>query len=128
MLRTLVAVLAIALAGCASNPRTEGEAPAEETRHHEGKVIGGAGGALAGGAMAYSSAGLLCTIGGPLCAVVVVPAAILGGVIGLAGGTVVDKVNDARSRDAIAEAAPPRAGTSARPGGSARAEAPPPPY
>lgn len=107
MLRTLIATLVVALAGCASNPRNEGE-PVEETRHHEGKVIGGAGGALAGGAMAYSSAGLLCTLGGPLCAVVVVPAAILGGVIGLAGGTVVDKVNDARSRDAVTEAAQPR--------------------
>lgn len=128
MPRTLVAALLVALAGCASNPRKESEAPAGETRHHEGKVIGGAGGALAGGAMAYSSAGLLCTIGGPLCAVVVVPAAILGGVIGLAGGTVVDKVNDARSRDATAEAAPPRASASARRDESARTEAPQPRY
>lgn len=90
MLRILIAALVIALAGCASNPQKE--ATAEETRHHEGKVIGGAGGALAGGALGYSSAGVLCTIGGPLCAVVVVPAAILGGVIGLAGGAIVDKV------------------------------------
>ncbi len=127
MTRSLTLALAVALLpGCASSPRQESEAQAP--RSHEGKVVGGAGGALAGGAMAYSSAGLLCTIGGPLCAVVVVPAAILGGVLGLAAGTVVDKVNDGRSQDATGEAAPPPGDTSARPGGSARAEAPPQPY
>jgi surface antigen len=129
MLRALVTVLVLALSGCASNPQKESEVPVETTRHHEGKVIGGAGGALAGGAMAYSSAGLLCTIGGPLCAVVVVPAAILGGIVGLAGGAVVDKVNDSRAKDAPKdEAAPPRADISARLDGSAPGAAQPPPY
>ena len=109
------------LAGCASTPKPE--ASAELPRSHEGKVVGGAGGALAGGVMAYSSAGVLCTIGGPLCAIVVVPAAILGGVVGLAAGSVVDA-----ARDGSSEAALPRADTSARPDESARAEAPPPPY
>ena len=126
MLRILIAALVIALAGCASSPQKE--TAAEEPRHHEGKVIGGAGGALAGGAIGYSSAGVLCTIGGPLCMAVVVPAAILGSIVGLAGGAVVDKVNDERSRNATDEAAVPPGDTSARPDGSARAEAPPQPY
>lgn len=116
-------LLAAALtSGCASSPRQEADTPAP--RSHEGKVIGGAGGAVAGGAMAYSSAGLLCTIGGPLCAIVVVPAAIVGGLVGLAAGSVVDVARDA-SKD---EAALPPGDTSARRDESAQAAAPPQPY
>ena len=126
MPRALIAALVLTLAGCASNPQKE--TATEETRHHEGKVIGGAGGALAGGAIGYSSAGVLCTIGGPLCMAVVVPAAILGSIVGLAGGAVVDKVNDGRSRNATGEAPVPPGDTSARPDGSAPAEALPQPY
>lgn len=114
------------LPGCASTSTPEDpkpEASVEQPRHHEGKVVGGAGGALAGGAMAYSSAGILCTIGGPLCAIVVVPAAILGGVLGLAAGSVVDA-----ARGAASGGGSPPGDTSARPDESARAEAPPQPY
>jgi hypothetical protein len=127
MTRFLALALAAAIfSGCASTSKPEEpkpEASVEPPRHHEGKVVGGAGGALAGGAMAYSSAGILCTIGGPLCAIVVVPAAILGGVLGLAAGSVVDA-----ARGAASEGGSPPGDTSARPGESARAEAPPQPY
>lgn len=57
--------------------------------------MGAMGGAGAGAAMGYSSAGMLCTFGGPLCLIVVVPAAIVGGVVGLAAGGVVDAVSAA---------------------------------
>lgn len=122
MLRILVAVLVVVLSGCASPPQKDRSA--EEARHHEGKVIGGAGGALAGGAMAYSSAGLLCTLGGPLCAFVVVPAAILGGVLGVAAGSVVDVAREGTKDEA---AAPPE-GTSGPPDVAAQAAALPLPY
>ena len=58
--------------------------------HLGSRAVGGAG---AGAAVGYSSAGMLCTISGPLCLIVVVPAAIVGGVVGLAAGSVVDAVS-----------------------------------
>jgi hypothetical protein len=125
MTRPFAFALALAVAilsGCASNPTIE--SADEKPRSHEGKVVGGAGGALAGGAVGYSSAGVLCTIGGPLCMAVVVPAAIVGGLIGLAAGSVVDVARDG-AKDG---AALPPGDTSVRPDGAARAEAPPQPY
>jgi hypothetical protein len=81
------------LLGCAGAPKQE---PAEKsTGGHGGKVIGTVGGAGAGAAVGYSSAGMLCAISGPLCLIVVVPAAIVGGVVGLAAGSVVDAVSAA---------------------------------
>jgi len=41
---------------------------------------------------AYSSAGMLCTIGGPLCMLVVVPVAVVGGLVGGAAGAAIDAV------------------------------------
>jgi hypothetical protein len=100
------------LIGCAGAPREE--APVENsTSGHGGKVLGAVGGAGAGAAMGYSSAGLLCTIGGPLCMFVVIPAAIVGGVVGLAAGGVVDAV----SAGPRPQAAPPPGDTSALLGG-----------
>ena len=63
--------------------------------------------------MGYSSAGMLCAISGPLCLIVVVPAALVGGVVGLAAGSVVDSVNAGPKQQG---AAPP-ADTSAPQGG-----------
>ena len=109
--------------GCSSAPSRDADAssaPSDEKQPtHTGAVVGGAGGALAGGAMAYSSAGILCTIGGPLCVAFVLPAAIVGGVLGLAAGSAVDAVGNAKKGepDAKAESAPPREDTSARQGG-----------
>jgi hypothetical protein len=103
------------LTGCAGNPQKESDEAAAE-RSHGGKIVGATGGAVGGAAMAYSSAGILCTIGGPLCAIMVIPAAIVGGLIGGAAGSVVDAVSDSRAGGAR-DPAPPRADTSARPGG-----------
>ena len=36
-------------------------------KSHTGTALGAGGGVLGGAAMGYSSAGILCTIGGPLC-------------------------------------------------------------
>jgi len=75
-------------------PAPKGDDASEKsTNGHGGAIVGAAGGAGVGAAMGYSSAGLLCTIGGPLCLVVVVPAALIGGALGLAGGSVVDAVS-----------------------------------
>ncbi len=76
--------LCAALTGCASN---------SEPRSHGGAVVGATGGAVGGAAVGYSSAGILCTIGGPLCALVVIPAAIVGGLIGGVAGSVADRVS-----------------------------------
>ena len=114
---SLVLSLAI-LAGCAGSPPREPDAEPQAERSHGGKVVGGAGGAAVGGAMAYSSAGILCTIGGPLCMVFVIPAAIIGGVVGLAAGSVVDAVSDsAKEAKPASEPAAPRADSAERPGG-----------
>ena len=72
---------------------------------NKGAVVGAGGGALAGGAMAYSSAGLMCTIGGPLCAILVIPAAIVGGLVGGVAGGVIDVATDPTKRNADARTA-----------------------
>ena len=56
-------------------------------------MLGTAGGAAGGAALGYGAAGVLCTIGGPLCMIVVIPAAIAGAVVGGTAGTVVDAIN-----------------------------------
>jgi hypothetical protein len=69
----------------------------------DGAVIGATGGAGIGAMSAYSSAGLLCTIGGPLCMMVVVPGAVAGGLVGgLAGAAVQAVTTDPLGRIASA--------------------------
>jgi hypothetical protein len=58
----------------------------------DGAVLGAAGGAGLGAMSAYSSAGILCTIGGPLCMMVVVPVAVMGGLVGGVAGAAVQAV------------------------------------
>jgi hypothetical protein len=108
----------VILAGCAGNPEQA------EDKSHGGKIVGATGGAVGAGAMAYSSAGLLCTIGGPLCAIVVIPAAIVGALLGGVAGSVVDALGDAQRKDpALGQdlptdaAVPPRADSAAHPDG-----------
>jgi hypothetical protein len=110
----------VILSGCASTPEQA------EDKSHGGKIVGATGGAIGAGAMAYSSAGLLCTIGGPLCAIVVIPAAIVGALVGGAAGSVVDAIGDAKRNDPAPTqdaaspkdgAAPPRADNAAHPDG-----------
>ena len=116
MNRTFTAALAAVVisTGCAStgSPQATSSGDAPE-RTHKGKVVGTAGGAVAGGAIGYSSAGILCTIGGPLCMVFVIPAAIVGGLVGLAAGAAVDAVGP----PATDAAAAPREGSAPPPGG-----------
>jgi hypothetical protein len=59
---------------------------------HDGAVVGAAGGAGLGAMSAYSSAGILCIIGGPVCMMVVVPVAVVGGLVGGVAGAAVDAV------------------------------------
>ena len=112
-MRLLPAFVILALlAGCAEAPKEErvAENPAaiailpaaeppvsriESTRpgRHDGAVLGTAGGAAGGAAIGYGAAGMLCTIGGPLCMIVVIPAAIAGALVGGTAGTVVDAIN-----------------------------------
>ena len=71
----------------------------------DGAFVGAAGGAGLGAMSAYSSAGMLCTIGGPLCMVVVVPVALVGGLVGGVAGAAVDAVaTDPFGRGASARA------------------------
>jgi hypothetical protein len=76
----------------------------------DGAVIGGVGGAGIGAIAAQASGGLLCTIGGPLCLIVVVPAAIVGGLVGGVTGAAVDALTTdpggriAEARGAIEQA------------------------
>ena len=73
---------------------------------NKGAVVGAAGGAAIGAASAQASAGLLCTVGGPLCLIVMIPAAIVGGLVGGVTGGVVDAVTaDPGNRIADAKAA-----------------------
>ena len=58
----------------------------------DGAMVGAVGGAGLAGMSAYSSAGVLCTIGGPLCMMVVVPVAVAGGLVGGVAGAAVDAV------------------------------------
>jgi hypothetical protein len=59
---------------------------------HDGAALGAAGGAAGGAALGYGAAGVLCTIGGPLCMIVVIPAAIVGAVAGGTVGSVADAI------------------------------------
>ena len=68
----------------------------------EGAVIGAAGGAGIGAMSAKASAGLLCTVGGPLCWVVMIPAAIVGGLVGGLAGGVADAVTSLPSERVVA--------------------------
>lgn len=117
MKKLALVVFSIALAACGGAPQKDDEA--EKT--HTGKIVGATGGGAIGAAWGWSSAGVLCTVSGPLCAIVVVPAAIFGGLIGGAAGSIGDSVKDARAADAKREAseksAQPRADTLPRPGG-----------
>jgi hypothetical protein len=70
-----------------------------QVRYADGAVIGATGGAGIGAMSAYSSAGMLCTIGGPLCMMVVVPVAVVGGLVGgLAGAAVQAATTDPLGR------------------------------
>lgn len=110
-MRTAIAhVLITALAaGCAGAPGREAERasstavvasryePAAQfegsgASYAEGAVLGAAGGAGVGAMSAKASAGLLCTIGGPLCLIVVIPAAIVGGLVGGLAGAAADAI------------------------------------
>jgi hypothetical protein len=117
MSRIFLVIVSIAVAACGSAPQKEDEA---QDKTHTGKIVGATGGGAIGAAWGWSSAGILCTVSGPLCALVVVPAAIFGGLIGGAAGSIGDAVKDSQAADAARDAngkAQPRADTSARPGG-----------
>ena len=101
-------VVAAAIAGCGSTPppRTgvaasaivaspyepAAQLDAAKASYAEGAVLGAAGGAGVGALSAKASAGLLCTIGGPLCLIVMVPAAIIGGLVGGVAGAAADAI------------------------------------
>ena len=116
MRTSIVPALALAiLTACASGPEKESsEAPPD--RSHRGKSIGIAAGGLGGIAFGLSSAGVLCAIG-PLCAVIVIPAAIIGGVLGGTAGSVVDAISDSQAEREKERTDPPRGDTSTPPGG-----------
>lgn len=63
-----------------------------KANYADGAVIGAAGGAGIGALSAKASAGLLCTVGGPLCLIVMIPAAIVGGLVGGVAGAAVDAI------------------------------------
>lgn len=108
MRKPLVVMLAAVLAGCGTAPSRQSDVqpaaivasplePAAQlgdgnANYTDGALLGAAGGAGVGAMSAQASAGLLCTLGGPLCLVVVVPAAIIGGVVGGVAGAAVDAV------------------------------------
>jgi len=74
-----------------------------QVRYADGAVIGATGGAGIGAMSGYSSAGILCTIGGPLCMMVVVPVAVVGGLVGgVAGAAVQAATSDPLGRTASA--------------------------
>jgi hypothetical protein len=121
---TLLVIPCLLLGGCASSPvpskrelgtvaivpsRSEPAAqfdPDSKAGNNSGAVIGAAGGAGIGALSAQASAGLLCTVGGPLCLIVMIPAAIVGGLVGGVTGGVVDAVTaDPGNRIANAKAA-----------------------
>lgn len=68
-------------------------------------MAGTAGGAAGGAALGYGAAGVLCTIGGPLCMIVVIPAAIVGAVAGGTVGAVADAIGSDPQRVEKARAA-----------------------
>jgi hypothetical protein len=113
---TLV-VIASLFAGCAAPARQDigpvsvvasPYEPAAQLDAHgkgsaaEGAVIGAAGGAGIGAMSAKASAGLLCTVGGPLCWVVMIPAAVVGGVVGGLAGGVADAITSSPSDEVVA--------------------------
>jgi hypothetical protein len=103
------ALVAALFSGCAGTPQQE--AKEEKPKSHRTKILGATAGGGIGAYVAYSSTA--CAIGGPLCAVVVIPAVIFGGLIGGTAGAIGDA-----TRDALAsEPSPSRADTSARPDG-----------
>jgi hypothetical protein len=121
---TLLVTLCLVLGGCASSPVPSGPDlgaiaivaspyepaaqfdPDSKAGNNAGAVIGAAGGAGIGALSAQASAGLLCTVGGPLCLIVMIPAAIVGGLLGGVTGGVVDAVTaDPGNRIANAKAA-----------------------
>jgi hypothetical protein len=129
MMRRTVAVLVVAslAAACGSNSVAPPEVrpvavvpsayepaaqldPSGKGLLNGGAVVGAAGGAGIGAMSAKASAGLLCTIGGPLCLIVMIPAAIVGGLVGGLAGGVVDAVTTdpgnriANARGAIEQA------------------------
>ena len=59
---------------------------------HDATMVGAAGGAAGGAMWGYGAAGMLCTIGGPLCMIVVIPAAIVGALVGGTAGSVADAI------------------------------------
>ena len=65
-----------AIAIVASREPTQSRVDKAVPTSHAGTALGAGGGALGGAAMGYSSAGILCTIGGPLCMLIVIPAAL----------------------------------------------------
>jgi hypothetical protein len=103
-------VIVLLLAACAGPPRNDSASPspiaifpspyepaaqidpASQGDGSEGAVIGAAGGAGIGAMSAKASAGLLCTFGGPLCLIVMIPAAIVGGLVGGVAGGVADAI------------------------------------
>jgi hypothetical protein len=132
MMRTSVVLsLAVALTGCGvSAPQRQDAGPAaagpvavvasplepaaqfngSNASYAEGALLGAAGGAGYGALSAHASAGLLCTIGGPLCLAVVVPVALVGGVVGGVAGAAMDAITTdpfgrtANARDVIQQA------------------------
>jgi hypothetical protein len=118
-MKRLTAVLAIAslAAGCAApfhrqvdavnvvaspyEPAAQLDAAARGSAA-EGAAIGAAGGAGIGAISAKASAGLLCTVGGPLCWIVMIPAAIVGGVVGGLAGGVADAITSHPGEDVVA--------------------------
>jgi hypothetical protein len=112
MMRTSLALsLAVALTGCGvSAPQRQDAGPAgpvavvasplepaaqfngANASYAEGALLGAAGGAGYGAMSAHASAGLLCTIGGPLCWAIVVPVAVVGGMVGGVAGAAMDAI------------------------------------
>ncbi len=112
-----VVVIASLAAGCAAPLHRQVEAvnvvaspyepaaqldPAARGSAAEGAVIGAAGGAGIGAMSAKASAGLLCTLGGPLCWIVMIPAAVLGGVVGGLAGGVADAITSHPGEEVVA--------------------------
>jgi hypothetical protein len=124
MRKPLALLLCTALAGCSGVPARNlstheigslavvaspyepaAQIEGADASYAEGAVVGAAGGAGVGALSAQASAGLVCTIGGPLCLIVMIPAAIVGGLVGAVAGAAVDAVTtDPGGRIAAARA------------------------
>jgi hypothetical protein len=114
MRKAFTLLLCGALAGCSAIAPQRSTAPAAivaspfepaaqldaaSASYAEGALLGAAGGAGIGAMSGKASAGLLCTIGGPLCLIVVVPAAIVGSLVGGVAGAALDAIaTDPRGR------------------------------